>query len=137
MGTFERENVRAASVARPARSRSLPGQLPRRRRARLVRRWLLLADVVGLIAAFAVTEAVRPGRGGSFGSEVVRLFVAFVVSLPAWVVAASLYGLYEHDEERTDHSTTDDVVGVFHLVTVGVWILFAGAWLTGWTTPQL
>ena len=58
--------------------------------------------------------------------DVAELFVFFVISLPAWVVAAKLYGLYDRDEERTDHSTTDDVVGVFHLVTVGVWVLFAG-----------
>ena len=60
-----------------------------------------------------------------------------MISLPAWVIAAKLYGLYDRDEERTDHSTTDDVVGVFHLVTVGVWILFAGAWVTGVTHPDL
>ena len=138
MGAIERDDSRTAPISWRATEKRVRSRSPRRRsRARLVRRLLLLADIVGLIAAFAVTEAVRPGRGGSFGSEVARLFVAFVVSLPAWVVAASLYGLYDHDEERTDHSTTDDVVGVFHLVTVGVWILFAGAWLTGWTTPQL
>src|SRR2546429_9714936 len=109
----------------------------RRSRGRLVRRLLLIADVIGLMAAFVVTEAVHPGRGGGFGSEVTKLFLLFVISLPAWIVAARVYGLYDRDEERTDHSTTDDVVGVFHLVTVGVWILFAGAWLTGWTTPEL
>jgi exopolysaccharide biosynthesis polyprenyl glycosylphosphotransferase len=109
----------------------------RRTRGRLIRRLLLAADVIGLLAAFVGAEALHPGRGGSFGSEVTKLFVAFVVSLPAWIIAARLYGLYDRDEERTDHSTTDDVVGVFHLVTVGVWILFAGAWLTAWTTPEL
>ena len=40
------------------------------------------------------------------------------LTLPAWIVLAKLYGLYDHDEERTDHTTVDDVVGVFHLVTV-------------------
>lgn len=102
-----------------------------------MRRVLLIADLVGLVTAFVVAEAVLAGLGGSFHGDVVKLFVIFLVSLPAWVVAAKTYGLYDRDEERTDHSTTDDVVGVFHLVTVGVWILYAGAWLTGWTTPQL
>jgi len=36
-----------------------------------------------------------------------------------------------HDEERTDHSTSDDAVGVFHLVTVGTWTLFLVEELTG------
>jgi exopolysaccharide biosynthesis polyprenyl glycosylphosphotransferase len=137
MGALEGDDRRTTSVSWPAFAGSARRAPRRRSRARLVRRLLLLADIVGLIAAFAVTEAVRPSPGGSFGSEVTRLFLFFVISLPAWVLAASLYGLYDRDEERTDHSTTDDVVGVFHLVTVGVWILLAGAWLTGWTTPQL
>ena len=50
---------------------------------------------------------------------------------------AKLYGLYDNDEERTDHSTADEFVGVFHLVTIGAWILFAGAWLTGLWSPEL
>jgi exopolysaccharide biosynthesis polyprenyl glycosylphosphotransferase len=50
---------------------------------------------------------------------------------------ASLYRLYENDETRADHSTVDDIVGVFHLVTVGAWLLFAGAWLTGLADPNL
>ena len=138
MEAVERGEVSPAAVRPTTRARvSEAAPRPGRGRGRLVRRLLLAADVLGLIAAFAVTEALHPSRGGDFGSDVVRLVIAFVVSLPAWIVAASLYGLYDRDEARTEHSTTDDVVGVFHLVTVGVWILFAGAWLTGWTTPQL
>ena len=110
----------------------------RRRRGRgwLVRRVLLAADLVGLLAAFLTAQFVF-GEGLFFRASVLELFAFFLVSLPAWVLAAKLYGLYERDEERTDHSTTDDVVRVFHLVTVGVWVLYAGAWLTEITTPQL
>ena len=36
---------------------------------------------------------------------------------------ATLYGLYEHDEERAYHTTVDDLVGVFNVVTLGLWIL--------------
>src|SRR5207245_2655034 len=43
----------------------------------------------------------------------------------------------EHDEERTDHSTVDDVVGVFHLVTVGTWLFFAVTELTKVVTIDL
>jgi exopolysaccharide biosynthesis polyprenyl glycosylphosphotransferase len=48
-----------------------------------------------------------------------------------WILAARLYGLYARDEERTDHSTADDLGGVFHLVTVGAWIVYVGYQLTG------
>ena len=35
-------------------------------------------------------------------------------------------GLYDRDGERTDHSTADDIVGVF-VVTAATWVLFATA----------
>ena len=110
---------------------------PRRSRGWLVRRALLCADIVGLLAAFVVTQLVLGNAVDGIRAEVAELFVFFLISLPAWTLAAKLYGLYDRDEERTDHSTSDDVVGVFHLVTVGVWILYAGAWLTAVTMPDL
>lgn len=102
-----------------------------------MRRVLLAADIVGLLAAFLVTQLVLIDISSGLDARIVELFVLFVVSLPVWVVAAKLYGLYDRDDERTDHSTADDVSGVFHLVTVLVWVLFAGAWVTGVTTPQI
>jgi exopolysaccharide biosynthesis polyprenyl glycosylphosphotransferase len=108
------------------------------RRGYVVRRALLVADVVALLVSFVATE-IFLGRvtWGDVDPRVTKLFVIFLVSLPVWVVAAKVYGLYDRDEERTEHTTVDDLVGVFHLVTVGVWILFAGAWATGVTTPQI
>ncbi len=110
---------------------------PRRTRGWLVRRVLLAADVVGLVAAFVVSQLLLGDVFNRVRPDVAELFVFFLISLPAWVIAAKLYGLYDRDEERTDHSTSDDVAGVFHLVTVGAWILYAGAWLTEITTPKL
>ena len=84
---------------------------PRRRRGRgwLVRRVLLLADLVGLVAAFGVTQLVLPGVSNGFNPDVTELFVFFLLSLPVWAIAAKLYGLYDRDEERTDHSTPPSV----------------------------
>ena len=96
------------------------------RRGWLVRRLLLLADILGLAAAFAIGELVSgPGQRASLGVAI------FLLSLPLWVVLAKLYSLYDHDEERTDHGTVDDVPGIFHLVTTGAWLCFAGAWAIG------
>jgi len=108
-----------------------------RRRGWIVRRALLAADVLGLLAAFLLAELV--GRQGSPGGHVdVELEAAlFLATLPVWVVAAKLYGLYDRDEERTDHSTVDDVPGIFHLVTVGVWLLLFAGWLTSSINPDL
>ena len=38
----------------------------------------------------------------------------FLVTLPVWLVAAKLHELYDRDEERADHTTVDDLVGVLH-----------------------
>jgi hypothetical protein len=107
-----------------------------RRRGWLIRRMLLLADIVGLTLAFVVAEmALGVGRSALVASQS-ELFV-FLFTLPGWIVVAKLYGLYDRDEERTDHSTADDFAGVFHLVTVGVWLLLAGGWATGLADPDL
>ncbi len=111
---------------------------PHRGRGWLVRRVLLAADLAGLSVAFVVAEVSMGAlSGGSVRRDVLELAVLFVASLPVWVLVAKFYGLYDRDEERTDHSTTDDFGGVFHLVTVGVWVLYAGAWVSGVTRPNL
>lgn len=107
------------------------------RRGWLVRRMLLVADALGLIAAFFAVQLIV----GSQGAPVDRVspsleFLIFVLTLPVWVLAAKLYGLYDRDEERTDHSTVDELVGVFHVVSTGVWIVFAGSWLLGLAEPN-
>lgn len=108
-----------------------------RRRGWLVRRALLLGDLFGLTCAFAIAQqayaAHVAGEGSLHGLGEILVFVG---SLPLWVVAAKVYGLYDKDEERTDHSTTDDFAGVFHLVTVCTFLLFAVSHGTRWFDPE-
>jgi exopolysaccharide biosynthesis polyprenyl glycosylphosphotransferase len=109
-----------------------------RHRGWLVRRLLLLADIVGLVAAFAIAETLAGPSPASRPYDSVDPFyesLLFVVTLPVWVVIAKLYRLYDRDEERTDHSTADDIVGVFHLVTIGIWLFVAAAWVSGLARP--
>ena len=91
-------------------------------RGALVRRMLLLADVVGLIASFAVASVLLAPQLGS-ADKVGPLveFVVFLLAIPFWILLLRLEGLYDRDEERADHSTVDDIVGVFRAVTIGVW----------------
>ena len=108
------------------------------RRGWYVRRLLVLADVVGLVLAFAVVELAF-GAGGGPGNRATSLeeSLFLLATLPGWIVMAKLYRLYDQDEERTHHATTDDFSGVFHLVTVGVWLLFAFTWVFGVAHPDL
>ena len=107
-----------------------------KRRGWLVRRALLTADVVALTAAFIVAEIVVSSRSGQHGvlSQAAEIGM-FVVLLPLWVVVAKLYGLYDKDEERADHTTADDLVRMFHLLTVGTFLLYALSRVTLWFSP--
>jgi exopolysaccharide biosynthesis polyprenyl glycosylphosphotransferase len=108
-----------------------------RRRGWLVRRALLAADLTGLIVAFLVAQEVFVSRMHVAGTlSRVTEFVTFALSLPLWITAAKIYGLYDRDEERADHSTTDDFARIFHLVTVCTFLLYAVSHVTRWFNPQ-
>src|SRR5207248_7927051 len=64
-------------------------------------------------------------------------FILFALTLALWIVVAKLYGLYERDEERTDHSTTDEFTGVFHMITVCVALFAFGLYLTDVAHPSV
>jgi exopolysaccharide biosynthesis polyprenyl glycosylphosphotransferase len=100
-----------------------------RRRGWLVRRLLLASDLVGLALAFTFA---RPFPNLPVGVQVLVL----LASLPVWVVAAKIFGLYDGDDVRTDHSTVDDLVGVFELITTGAWAFVAVPSLLGLPGPS-
>lgn len=111
-----------------------------RRRGWWVRRALATADIVGLVIAFAIAENVYGPPAATLGHHdaVARIaeYVIFILSLPVWLVLAKLFGLYNRDEERADHTTSDDLTRVFHLVTFVVWLLFALVVLTRVIAPK-
>jgi exopolysaccharide biosynthesis polyprenyl glycosylphosphotransferase len=122
-----------------ARLRFAEGTAPRhRRRGQRLRQGLVLADLTGLLAAYVLvllqlgSGSGHGNRFGPFGETAI-----FVATLPLWFGLASLYGLYDRDEERAAHRTADDLVGVFHLVTVGVWSEYAALKLSGLANPDV
>ncbi len=92
-----------------------------------MRRALVAADLFGLSLAFGLVEGLYIETGAGALSPIGEV-ILFLATLPLWVVVAKLHGLYDQDEERANHSTVDDLVGVFNLVTAGVWVLFAASW---------
>ncbi len=130
--TANRESTDLVSVRMRTRRSPRGG-----RRGWLMRRFLVGADLVGLTAAFVATEATLGVNKGTVGDVSPMLEpLLFAAALPVWIIAARFHGLYEKDEERTDHSTVDELSGVFHVVSIGVWLVFAAAWLTGLAVPD-
>jgi exopolysaccharide biosynthesis polyprenyl glycosylphosphotransferase len=109
-----------------------------RGRGMLVSRALAIADVTALLAAFLLAQAFFGAGDAAVDWVDGRLeFALFAVTLPVWIVVARIYGLYDRDERRTDHSTVDELTDVFHMVTVGVWLFFALSWAAGVADPYL
>jgi exopolysaccharide biosynthesis polyprenyl glycosylphosphotransferase len=110
-----------------------------RRRGWLVRRVLALADALGILLAFALTEVLFPpdvpARYDHVSTHVE--VILFALTLPFWIVLGRIYNLYSRDEERTDHSTVDDFFGVFNMLTVGAWLFFALSYILHFASPSL
>jgi exopolysaccharide biosynthesis polyprenyl glycosylphosphotransferase len=105
--------------------------LARHGRGWLTRRLLLAADVLGLVAAFAITELIHGAGGDPDEVSLAREVALLVGGVPAWLVGAKLFGLYDRDEQHADYSTVDDLVRVFLLATVSAFGVVQIASLTG------
>jgi exopolysaccharide biosynthesis polyprenyl glycosylphosphotransferase len=105
-------------------------------RARLVRRTLAAADLLGLFSAFLVAILAFGSRETSTNEFGVPAELGvFAATLPGWLLLARLHGLYDRDERHAGHSTVDEVIPVATLVTVGSWLLYAVAALTRFADP--
>jgi exopolysaccharide biosynthesis polyprenyl glycosylphosphotransferase len=102
----------------------------------LVRRLLLAADVAGLMVAFVVTEFLFLGNPLIDRFGIGLELAIFVATLPAWILGAKFFGLYEGDDRDVNHSTVDEFASIFQLVTVVVWLFFAASWVTGLVNPS-
>ena len=109
----------------------------RRRRGWLMRRLLLVADMLGYVIAVAAIELLYGSRGAPDAVPLAAELGLFAIGLPAFVVGAKLFGLYDRDEERADHSTSDDLLRVFLLFTVGVFLMTRLPALAGGADPDL
>ena len=123
------ESERIGAAAGPAEDAGLAEALERRttvlsstwtRRDSAVRRLLALADILGLIVAIGLVSAVVPQAPNR-----VNLLLATIPTIPVWVLLFKLYGLYDRDLKRTNHTALDDVPWLFHALLVGTLLLWA------------
>ncbi len=123
------------------RPSTVPEEFDRRTRKRgwLVRRALVVADVVGFIFAFILTQLAFPGAVPEAPDRVALAleFAVFFLLLPAWILIAKIYGLYDRDEGEANHTTVDDASRVFHALTLGTWLLVAVCWATNVARPGI
>ena len=126
--------VSAGRLGSPADGEWAPGE---RGRGWLMRRLLLGVDVLGLLTAYVLALAIVPSGTVIDRVELRWEVLLFVLSLPGWVLLARLHGLYDRDEERSDHSTVDDISGVFQMVTIGTWSFLAIAHFAGLPHPAM
>jgi exopolysaccharide biosynthesis polyprenyl glycosylphosphotransferase len=121
----------------PVRWISEPARVARTRRDRrvVVRRALVSADCIALVAAFGAVEAIV-GAPAVASREFLVKAALVALALPTWVIAAQALGLYDRDGARTFHPTIDDFNGVFQLVTLASWITFPVSWAIGLTPPN-
>jgi exopolysaccharide biosynthesis polyprenyl glycosylphosphotransferase len=89
------------------------------RRDALFRRMLLIADVVALVGAFALTVVLS--------RRSLQLTWAAVAAVPILVLCAKLTGLYDRDETLLRKTTLDEAPRLLQLATVCALV----AWLTG------
>jgi exopolysaccharide biosynthesis polyprenyl glycosylphosphotransferase len=109
-----------------------------RHRGWLVRRALVVADVTGLLAAFLTAQLVMFVVFDQSAPDHTALATAVAfASIPAWILVGKLYGLYDQDGERAYHATSDDIIGVLHVTTIGTWSLYALVQLTGVADPTI
>jgi exopolysaccharide biosynthesis polyprenyl glycosylphosphotransferase len=111
-----------------------PSWVPASSRTTLVRRVLLITDSVALATAFLLAEVLFRGENASASKSDSLVFVA---TLPLLLGLASLNGLYDVDRDQPDRSTVDDFAGLFQVVTIAAWSLFAIAGTLRFDKPNV
>jgi exopolysaccharide biosynthesis polyprenyl glycosylphosphotransferase len=89
------------------------------RRDALLRRMLLVADLIAVLSAFMLTVGLS--------SRPLQLTWAVLAGLPIVLVGAKLSGLYDRDEALLHKTTLDEAPRLFHVATLSAMV----AWLSG------
>jgi exopolysaccharide biosynthesis polyprenyl glycosylphosphotransferase len=100
--------------------------LTRSRRAarrRVQGRAFMAADLLALALAYVCAAPLADALGARASAPLLLAFLPV-----AYVGLAALHGLYDRDEQRPDHGTTEDLPAIVQSLTVVVWAFLVGAW---------
>jgi exopolysaccharide biosynthesis polyprenyl glycosylphosphotransferase len=92
-----------------------------------LRRLLLLADLIALAGGFAVALAAGAGIAAPWAAGL----AALALTVCGGPVLAAIYGLYERDEQRADHTTADDFPATVHVSMIVTWLVAIVIWAAG------
>ncbi len=84
----------------------------------VLRRLLAGSDVLGLSGALLLSGLIS-GR-----HDLGQFLLLGLPTLLVWVLLLRAYGLYDRDAKRINHSTVDDLPGLFHAVFIGAVLLW-------------
>ena len=115
-------------------TKELPSRRPTVGHSRLVPGMLVAGDLFGLTLSYVLAN-LWWGDTRPLGSA--RELKIFVLSLPCWIIVATLQGLYRRDYERAAHWTSDELARVFQFVTIAAWLLLVSSRLDGLNTPPV
>ena len=91
----------------------------RRDRGWLIRRALVLSEVIALLVAFLFATLVVKGISVFATTHFWREVPVVLLAVPLWVVAAKVAGLYDRDVRFASYSSTEDIPAVFGVATFG------------------
>jgi exopolysaccharide biosynthesis polyprenyl glycosylphosphotransferase len=99
---------------------------------------LAATDCIALALAFGIAEFAFPAPSPDVPDAITPAIEAilFLGTLPIWLLVAKLFGLYERDQQRTNHSTTDDLASIVNVVTIGTWLFLSAAWVLRFARPS-
>ena len=123
-----------ARMLQPQRA-AVPLPLPARRsrRAALLRRTLLTADLVACFLAIATME-VTVGR---FEPRDLLLSLLVIPAFAGWAMLAGVYGLYAREEVGVGRSAVDNLPDLLLLTTLATWLGLVFLVETGLAHPRL
>jgi exopolysaccharide biosynthesis polyprenyl glycosylphosphotransferase len=102
----------------------------RQTRGSMLRRLLVVTDVVALSAAFLIIELLGGFHSGNTSFVVLDLLL-LAFGIPAWILLAQAHNLYHADSRRADHSWTEELMPIVQMATLWSWTILMGISLTG------